>query len=125
MPAMSKEEIKEIIASFIPESIQSNIFVKSLLAGATAIGILLAVPAFAPLGVVGATGWIIVYAVTGGTFTVEAISKAWTAWKNTPEDERKETDDKLKALKKMADEGTISEAEYKKRVQDILDKVMS
>ncbi|MFN1621149.1 SHOCT domain-containing protein [Vibrio rotiferianus] len=124
MAKLSSSQIRDIVANFIPQSIQDNIFIKSLLAGATAIGILLSVPAFAPVGAVGATGWIIVYAVTGGTFSIEAISKAWKAWKNQSEAEREETDLKLKKLKQLLDDGIITEDEYKKRAKDLLDKIM-
>jgi len=124
MAKLSSAQIRDVVANFIPQSIQDNIFIKSLLAGATAIGILLSVPAFAPVGAVGATGWIIVYAVAGGTFSIDAISKAWEAWRNQSESEREEADLKLKKLKKLLDDGLITENEYKERAKELLDSMM-
>lgn len=123
MAKLSADQIRDVVAKFIPKSIQENIFIKSLLAGATAIGILLSVPAFAPVGAVGATGWIIVYVVAGGTFSYEAISKAWEAWKNQSESERASADEKLKKLKAALDENRITEQEYKDRAKSLLDKI--
>lgn len=124
MARLSAEQIREVVSNFIPNSIQNNIFIKSLLAGAAAIGVLLSIPAFAPAGVVGAAGWIIVYAVTGGTFSYEAISKAWKAWKNSSEEERKNADEKLKRLKKALDDGDIGEEKYKELANELLEKII-
>jgi len=79
MPALNLEQIKIIFAKFIPNAYLDNPFIKSLLAGAAAVGILLATPAFAPVGVVGATGWIVVYIVSGGTFSTDLFKRAWNA----------------------------------------------
>ncbi len=124
MARLTADQISKIVANFIPRSIQENIFIKSLLAGATAVGILLSVPAFAPVGSVGATGWIIVYIVTGGSFSYEVIGKAWEAWKKKTEAERKEADEKLKRLKIALEEGDISEEEYRKKAQELLKKII-
>jgi hypothetical protein len=124
MAKLSPSQIRDIVTNFIPQSVQDNVFIKSLLAGAAAIGVLLSVPAFAPAGVIGATGWIIVYVVTGGTFSYEVISKAWEAWKNKSESERREADEKLQKLKQMLDEGVINEEEYKNRARRFLDDIL-
>ena len=124
MARLTADQISKIVSSFIPQSIQENIFIKSLLAGATAVGILLSVPAFAPVGSVGATGWIIVYIVTGGSFSYEVIGKAWEAWKRKSEAERKEADERLKRLKQALEEGDISEEEYRKKAQELLKKII-
>lgn len=124
MAKLSSSQIRDIVSNFIPQSVQDNVFIKSLLAGAAAIGVLLSVPAFAPAGAIGATGWIIVYIVTGGTFSYEVISKAWEAWKNKSELERNETDEKLKKLKQLLDEGVITEAVYKEKARRLLDDIM-
>ena len=44
-----------------------NPFVKGIVAGAVTTTCIFATPAFAPIGVVGATGWAVVYAVSGAT----------------------------------------------------------
>ncbi len=124
MTRLTADQIGKIVANFIPKSIQENIFIKSLLAGATAVGILLSVPAFAPVGSVGATGWIIVYIVTGGSFSYEVIGKAWEAWKRKTEAERREADERLKRLKVALEEGDISEEEYREKVQELLKKII-
>ncbi len=124
MARLTADQISKIVSSFIPQSIQENIFIKSLLAGATAVGILLSVPAFAPVGSVGATGWIIVYIVTGGSFSYEVIGKAWEAWKRKTEAERREADERLKRLKQALEDGDISEEEYRKKAQELLKKII-
>jgi len=124
MARLTADQISKIVSSFIPQSIQENIFIKSLLAGATAGGILLSVPAFAPVGSVGATGWIIVYIVTGGSFSYEVIGKAWEAWKRKTEAERREADERLKRLKQALEDGDISEEEYRKKAQELLKKII-
>ena len=121
MPMINSEQIPQIIKNFIPKEYLENPFVKALVAGAAAVGILLATPAFAPIGVVGATGWIIVYIVAGGTFSFETVKKAWHAWNEMDESQRSKIDDSLARLKKAKDDGALSEAEYKARVQALLD----
>jgi hypothetical protein len=125
MPALSFEQIKNTITTFVPNDYRDNPFVKALLAGAAAIGILLATPAFAPIGVVGATGWIIVYLVTGGTFTFDIAKKAWAAWRDMSDSRRKDIDDELARLKKARDDGALSEEEYRSRAQAALDKIVN
>ena len=70
MPITSPDQIRDLVAKFIPESVQDDVFIRSLLAGATAVGIILSAPAFGAVGSVSAAGWIIVYIVTGGTFSL-------------------------------------------------------
>ena len=124
MPALSADHIKSIIDRFIPESIRKNPFVRALLAGGAAVAVLLATPAFAPIGVVGATGWIIVYIVTGGTFSMEIARKAWESWRAMSEAKREDIDNKLEKLKKAHDAGGLSDEAYKKKVKEVLDGVM-
>ena len=124
MAGLSAEQIRGIVARFIPASIQSNIFVKSLLAGAAAIGVLVMTPAFAPVGVVGATGWIIVYVVTGGTLSYELIKAAWEKWTLMSPEQREHLEKKLEILKKAHDDGAISEEEYKQRAKMLLDEML-
>ncbi|WP_084184692.1 SHOCT domain-containing protein [Desulfonatronum thiodismutans] len=124
MQLLSKKQVVEAVNRFLPESMRENPFVTSLLAGAAAIGILLATPAFAPLGVVGATGWIIVYAVTGGTLGIETIRKIWNVRQHMSEEKRKDVDTRLEILKKMRDDGAIDDEEYKMRSKKILDEFL-
>lgn len=121
MPALTAEQIKTYIAKFLPQSLQDNPFINSLLAGAAAIGILLATPAFAPVGVVGATGWVIVYVATGGTFSLELFRRAWRKWNDMSEAQKKAVDDELERLKNLHDSGALTDEDYRSRVQDILD----
>lgn len=122
MPPLDDEKIKEFISRYLPASISDNPFVSSLAAGAAAIGILVATPAFAPIGVVGATGWVIVYLVTGGTFSMELVRRAWKRWNDMSESERKAVDDELERLKKLHDSGGLDDEEYKRRVKEVLDR---
>lgn len=121
MPSIDQNQIKSIITKFIPNEYSDNIFIKSLLAGAAAVGILLATPIWAPVGVVGATGWIVVYIVAGGTFSIEMVKKAWGAWKEMDESQRNKIDDALARLKKTKDDGGLCDSEYQQRVRELLD----
>ncbi|MCA9626617.1 MAG: hypothetical protein KC766_03075 [Myxococcales bacterium] len=123
MPVLTTDQIKSIVTRFIPLSVRENPFVTALLAGAAAVGVLLATPAFAPIGVVGATGWVVVYLVTGGTFSYEVVKKAWAAWREMTADRRDDLDAKLEQLRKARDEGALSEDEYKARAKKLLDEV--
>ena len=122
MAALDGEKIKEFINRFLPDSVAKNPFISSLTAGAAAIAILVATPAFAPVGVVGATGWIIVYVVTGGTFSMELVRKAWDRWNGMSEADRKAVDDELERLKNLNDSGGLDDEAYKQRVQKVLDR---
>lgn len=121
MPALNFDQIKTILGKFIPTAYLDNPFVKALLGGAAAVGILLATPAFAPVGVVGATGWIIVYIVTGGTFSMDLFKRAWDAWREMGAERQREIDAELKRLKEARDNEALTDEEYRKRVQEILD----
>jgi len=125
MPALTTAQVKSIIDRFIPAALTENPFVRALLAGGVAIGVLVGTPIFAPVGVVGAAGWIIVYIVAGGTFTMSAGAKAWEAWKTMGEEDRAEIDGHLERLKKAHEDGVLTEAEYQERARALLDKLMS
>ncbi len=125
MPIMGPDQIRDLVAKFIPSSIQDNVFIKSLLAGATAVGIILSAPAFGAVGTISAAGWIIVYIVTGGTFSYEVATRAFEKWKSSSEAERAEVDAKLQRLKQALEEGDIDEAEYNERARSYLDKILS
>ena len=124
MPRLSSEKIAKFISLFIPDDFKDNPFIKALLAGSTAIGILLATPVLAPAGVVGATGWIIVYIVAGGTFSLDIFTKAWKAWKNIGIEKQQEIDEKLRKLKEAQDSGIISSEEYKEKARKFLDEIL-
>lgn len=124
MPGLSADQIRAVVGRFIPVSLQENIFVKSLLAGAAAIAVLLATPAFAPVGVVGATGWIIVYVVTGGTFTYEVVKAAWNRWKHMTPEQRVDLDTKMEMLKKARDSGALTDEEFKRKARVLLNDVV-
>ena len=124
MPLASRGEINGIIDRFIPESLRSNVLIRAMLAGAAAIAILLAVPIWAPIGVVGATGWIVVYFVVGGTLSADIVRFAWARWRDMSADERAALDAKLELLKKAREDGIISEEEYKSRARAIIESIL-
>jgi len=124
MAAISPDQIRDLVAKFVPRSVQDNVFIKSLLAGATAVGIILSAPAFGAVGTVSAAGWIIVYIVTGGTFSYEILTRAIEKWRTSNEAERAEIDGKLQRLKKALEDGDIDEAEYKERARQYLDRLL-
>ncbi len=125
MPITSADQIRDLVAKFIPDSIQENVFIRSLLAGATAVGIILSAPAFGAVGSVSAAGWIIVYIVTGGTFSYEVATRAFEKWRTSSESERVKIDAKLQRLKQALEDGDIDEEEYKERARAYLDKLLA
>ncbi len=125
MPTLSPDQIRDLVTKFVPESIQENVFIKSLLAGATAVGIILSAPAFGAIGTVSAAGWIIVYIVTGGTFSYEVATRAFEKWRQSSEAERAEVDAKLQRLKQALEDGDIDEGEYNERARTYLDKLLT
>jgi len=124
MPGLTPEQIRGLVATFVPKALADNVFVKALMAGAAAAGILLATPAFAPVGVVGATGWLIVYIVTGGTFTFEVAQRAWRSWRRLEDGRRQAVDHQLESLKDAFDRGMLDEQEYKRRARGLLDELL-
>lgn len=124
MAAISPDQIRDLVAKFVPRSVQDNVFIKSLLAGATAVGIILSSPAFGAVGTISAAGWIIVYIVTGGTFSYEVATRVIDKWRTASDAERAEVDAKLQRLKKALEDGDIDEAEYKRRAREYLDKLL-
>lgn len=124
MPALSTNAVRQAIEKFVPESIRENPFISAMLAGAAATAILLALPAFAPVGVVGATGWLIVYGVTGGTLSIQIARKVYKARKKLGKDKREELDRKLEQLKKAKDDGALTNEEYKARAKALLDDAL-
>ncbi len=125
MASLGPDQIRDLVAKFIPASVQDNVFVKSLLAGATAVGIILSAPAFGAVGTVSAAGWIIVYIVTGGTFSYEVANRAFEKWRESSEAERAAIDAKLQRLKQALEEGDIDEDEYNERARAYLDALLS
>ncbi len=121
MPALTADAIKDIVAKFVPESLQDNPLVAGLLAGAAAVAVLLSTPAFAPVGVVGATGWVIVYVVTGGTAGMKMVSKLWDVWRGMSADRRAAVDEQLRRLKRARDDGALTDDEYCERARTLLD----
>jgi hypothetical protein len=125
MAALVPDQIKQIVDKFLPEYMKDNPFVKALLAGAAAVGILMMTPAFAPIGVVGATGWIVVYIVTTGTFSYEVWKRAWGSWREMSDAKRTAMDAALAELKSARDAGAISDEEYREKARALLDKVLA
>jgi hypothetical protein len=81
-------------------------------------------PVFAPVGVVGAMGWTLVYVVTGGTFSIGLFKKFYQSWKIAKADGREKIDRKLVDLKMARDDGIITEEEYRQRAKLILDDLL-
>ena len=125
MPALSPAVIKKAVGRFVPDEIKDNPFISAMLAGAAAVGILLALPAFAPVGVVGATGWMIVYVVTGGTFSIKLAYRIYKHRKKLGKERREELDAKLEQLKKARDDGALTDDEYKERAKKMLDDALA
>ena len=73
---------------------------------------------------VGATGWIIVYLVTGGAFTLDVAVRLWNKWKKMDEYQNGEINNKSKDLKKVLDDELVTEEEYKKQARAVIEGIV-
>lgn len=96
-----------------------NPICKGVFAGLVTAGGIAATTAFAPIGVVGATGWAVVYTVAGGTFTWEALK----AYLQFSELKKKQFDEEIGKLKKLLDENVLSKAEFDTRAKVVYERL--
>lgn len=108
------------VTNFTPSGI-SNPFTDAVAAGTASAAAIAATTAFAPVGAVGA-GWAVVYAVATGTLTLEAANETIERIRNLNKEKQKEFDREVERLKKVKEEGAITEDEFDARLQDLLDR---
>lgn len=89
-----------------------NPIVKGVLAAGGTTALITATTAFAPIGVVGAAGWTLVYWVFGGTITFDVAKRMWNSYKNMSTENKKAFDTELDKLKRMFDEDVISKEQF-------------
>ncbi len=99
-----------------------NPIMKGVLAAGGATALIAATTAFAPIGVVGAAGWTLVYWVFGGTVTLDAAKRMWDSYKNMTKENKTRFDEEMNKLKRMLDEEAISREEFNEKAKSIYKK---
>lgn len=97
----------------------NNPITKAVGAGLLTAAGIAATTAFAPMGVVGATGWVVVYLVSGGTFSWEALK----AYRNFSSEDKAKFDIEIKKLKTLLDNDVISKEEFNRRTKDLYNRM--
>jgi hypothetical protein len=100
-----------------------NPFVRAVGAGATSAALIAGTTAFAPVGAVGA-GWGVVYGVSGSTLTYETVREFVEYYEQTEEEKQEEFDWRAEKLKKVRDEGVISEEEFRRRMKALIEEYL-
>jgi activator of 2-hydroxyglutaryl-CoA dehydratase len=107
------------LASFTPPKVD-NPFTRAIGAGAATAAAIAATTAFAPVGAVGA-GWAVVYGVATGTLTLDSARKFIRFHRQRKKEKQKDFEQKLENLKRALEEGAITEEQFQKKVQEMLE----
>ncbi|MCL1078708.1 SHOCT domain-containing protein [Parashewanella spongiae] len=99
-----------------------NPIMKGVLAAGGTAAIIAATTAFAPIGVVGAAGWTLVYWVFGGTITLDTAKRLWDVYTKMSSEKRKKFDDEMDKLKRLFDEGAITKEEFNAKAKSMYEK---
>ncbi len=89
-----------------------------LAAGGTA-ALIAATTAFAPVGVVGAAGWTLVYWVFGGTVTLDVAKRMWNLYSNLSAEKRSMFNGEMDKLKRLFEDGAISKDEFNSKAKNL------
>ena len=99
-----------------------NPIIRGVLAAGGTAALIAATTAFAPVGVVGATGWTLVYWVFGGTVTLDAARRMWDVYTKMSTEKREMFDKEMDKLKRMLDEGAVSKDQFNEMAQKLYEK---
>ena len=99
-----------------------NPITRALIAAGGAVAAITATTAFAPVGVVGAAGWTLVYLVFGGTFSIDAARRMWNTYCEMSAEKRQRFDSEMDKLKRMMDEEVITKEQFNKRAEELYRK---
>ena len=99
-----------------------NPIMKGVLAAGGTTALIAATTAFAPIGVVGAAGWTLVYWVFGGTVTLDTAKRMWDSYRKMTKENKSRFDDEMNKLKRMLDEEAISKEEFNLQAKSLYEK---
>ncbi|WP_405630867.1 hypothetical protein [Pseudoalteromonas sp. Ld20] len=99
-----------------------NPITKGLMAAGGTAGLIALTTAFAPIGVVGAAGWTLVYWVFGGTVTYDTAKRMWESYNNMTKENKSSFDEEMNKLKRMLDEEAISKEEFNLQAKSLYEK---
>lgn len=99
-----------------------NPIMKGVLAAGGTTALIMATTAFAPIGVVGAAGWTLVYWVFGGTITLDVAKRMWDAYTNLSSEKRARFNEEMDKLKRLFKEGVINKEEFNEKAKKLYDK---
>ncbi|PSW13418.1 hypothetical protein C9J01_11320 [Photobacterium rosenbergii] len=99
-----------------------NPIMRGVLAAGGTAALIAATTAFAPIGVVGATGWTLVYWVFGGTITLDAARRMWDVYTKMSTEKREQFDKEMDKLKRMLDDEAISKEEFNEMAKNLYEK---
>lgn len=99
-----------------------NPIMKGVIAAGGTAGLIAVTTAFAPIGVVGAAGWTLVYWVFGGTVTYDAAKRMWDSYNNMSKENKPRFEEEMNKLKRMLDEKAISKEEFNLQAKSLYDK---
>ena len=98
---------------------------KGVIAAGGTAALIAATTAFAPVGIVGAAGWTLVYWVFGGTVTIDSAIRLWKVYKSLSTEKKQNFDDEMERLKRMLDNNVITKEEFSGKAKKIYDKYSS
>lgn len=102
-----------------------NPIVKGILAAGGTAGLIATTTAFAPIGVVGAGGWALVYWVFGGTIALETAKEMWVIYNRMTKENKSLFDEEMNKLKRLLDEEAILKEEFNLRANRLYEKYAS
>lgn len=99
-----------------------NPITRGILAATGTVGVIAATTAFAPVGVVGAAGWTLVYWVFGGTVSIDAARRMWKIYTELSKEKREQFDKEMDKLKRMLDEKAITKDRFDELANKLYEK---
>lgn len=109
-------DFKEVLAH------ADNPITRGILAAGGTVAAITATTAFAPIGVVGAAGWSLVYCVFGGTMTIDTARRLWNTYTEMSAEKRAMFNEEMDKLKRLLEEDVISQNEFKKKAKNLYSK---
>ena len=99
-----------------------NPVIKGVLAAGGTAALIAATTAFAPVGVVGAAGWTLVYWIFGGTVTLDTARRLWYIYTKLSSEKKVKFNEEMDKLKRLLEEGAISKYDFNEKAKNIYEK---
>lgn len=99
-----------------------NPIMKGVLAAGGTTALIMATTAFAPIGVVGAAGWTLVYWVFGGTITLDVAKRLWNIYTNLSAEKKAKFNGEMDSLKRLFKEEAITKEEFNEKAKKLYEK---